>query len=423
MLHGVVQQFLQAEAEGDGVAEAFEALQRIQDAVDDIADLQHIGSDGHGQVVEVLQLEHHHRYVVRLRSVSGEDHDLVRYGVEEGLDILAGVRAYQLHQPLSPQYLALHVQGSGKAVRIQQNAVPALQPHRLLLVSAVLHEAYGESLPLQELRLAPPSPQQQGRFVSRLGVGEGIVGVVVEAVEEGGESVLRFVEETAKGRVGLVEYGARRVVMPSHLVEDGGQNGHDQRGGHALVGDVADHEAEFVGAELGAQFLAAVLFVRGAVETEARVAGQGDDAEEIATHRRGRHQPGHHAYGRAGHVGRYDGALDAAGHLQLPAQVLLVLPQSLVEAGVLYGHRGHVREGDEQLQVEVVEAPFPGGIGDVQYPDDLSLHPQRHRQGAHHAGIGPREAAVRDHVLKDEGFPVLGHPSGDPLAQRHPELP
>ena len=273
---------------------------------------------------------------------------------EDAVDQLAaaGVVGHALLEAREAEHLALGVVRLDDAVGVQEQRVAGLQDGLLLLVGHAGHQAERHAAGAQ--LLGAVGGLDVGQVVAGVGEAE-VAGLGVEhAVEAGDEHLLRHV-----GAEVLVD-ALERLARLDEPLRGGAQHaaggGHHERGGHALVGDVADDEADLA-------------------------AGQRDDVVEVAADLArgpvvGRDLPAR----ELGELLGQEVLLDQLGDLELLLEALargrlgLLLAHELADPQRRRGLRGEVVE---QLAVVggvlLLGQPRP----EVEDADQLALADQR----------------------------------------------
>ena len=145
---------------------------------------------------------------------------------------------HQGRDPREAEHLAVRRVRLGQAVAVQQRAVTRLELEGHLLVRAARHQAQRHAAGAQFLHAA------LGAHVRDVVAGVGELHLAADRVQDqgqaGDEHVGRDVD--AEHVVDVAEDLAGRDEPRRGVPQQRVRAGHDQRRGHALVGDVADHE-------------------------------------------------------------------------------------------------------------------------------------------------------------------------------------
>ena len=175
------------------------------------------------------------------------------HGAHDGLDARAGGGqrrgTHELDQRLLAEELARRIHGLGDAVGVEQQQVARGEAHGLILVAAALQRSEG--------RARPPAKDLDGRGLAdnqrRVVAGGGEGEVAGSQVEDAAERSDEHAGVVVLGQLGIDQgEGAPGVANPLHGgLEEGLANGHEQRGGHAFPGDIADSHVEVVVVEQG----------------------------------------------------------------------------------------------------------------------------------------------------------------------------
>ena len=307
----------------------------------------HVGGAGRA-------LEHDHGDVVLLLGVRPG------VGVEVGEDAVdqlgaAGVVGDALLEAREAEHLAVGVVRLDDAVGVQEQGVAGLEHGLLLLVGHAGHEAERHAAGAQLVRAV--GGLDVGQVVAGVGEAE-VAGLGVEhAVQAGDEHLLRHVR--AEVLVDALEHlpGVDQPLGRGAQHAAGG--GHDERGRHALVGDVADDEAD-------------------------PALGQRDDVVEVAADLArgpvvGRHLPAR----ELGELLGEEVLLDQLGDLELLLEAL-----ARGRLGLLLAHELADPQRRRGLGGEVVEQlAVVGGVlllgeprAEVEDADQLALADERDRE-------------------------------------------
>ena len=214
------------------------------------------------------------------------------------------------------------VRGLGDAVGVDEELVAGLERELVLAVAHVLHPGEDEAVLIPE-ELEPAAPPAYGGVLVAGVRGRDAAGGDLVDAEPDGDEHLRVVVLAELVVDGLEYLPGRRAHLRA-VLEQGLGDDHEERGGHALAGDVGDHEREMV-----------LVHEEEVVEVAADLLGGGHGGVdvELAALREGGEDAGQHA------------RLYLRRHVQLRAYPLLLRRDAREVVYIGPERGGHVVEG------------------------------------------------------------------------------
>ena len=156
--------------------------------------------------------------------------------------VLGGTES--LDHPIGPEHLLVGVGGFRDAVGIDEEAGAGLQGEGIVTVTDSFHAADDEPVLILEQFKGAGIMADGGIFMAGAGGGEDTGGDFQNAEPHGHEHFLRV--PVADLRVDFAQDFRRGKLLRGHMVDQGGREHHEQGGGNALAGYVADDQAQMI---------------------------------------------------------------------------------------------------------------------------------------------------------------------------------